>query len=187
MGRPALYDKQYVLDAATELFRACGYEISMRDIFKATSMSPNSLYAEFSNKEGLFLSALDNYRANVDANCMYILYEAPKSMKNIKRFLLSYIENTDEFGCLMMNSLTHRESIPTNCGKKIDQFYFEMGEAILNCLKSDEQMGNYEVKKLKYYTMFLIGVLQGAIISLRQGVPLKIIEQQIDIAMTAKP
>jgi TetR/AcrR family transcriptional repressor of nem operon len=64
MARPPQYDRQTVLDAATDLFWRRGYTAtSLADILDATGFNRHSLYREFGDKDGLFCEALQNYRA----------------------------------------------------------------------------------------------------------------------------
>ncbi|MCG8669795.1 MAG: TetR/AcrR family transcriptional regulator [Pseudomonadales bacterium] len=60
----AKFDKQEVVDAATQLFWQYGYQaVSMQDLVKGTGLKPGSLYLAFNNKEGLFAATLEAYAA----------------------------------------------------------------------------------------------------------------------------
>ncbi|EXU76054.1 TetR/AcrR family transcriptional regulator [Erwinia mallotivora] len=61
-GRPKTFDREMALDKALELFWLHGYEAtSLSDLVAATGAKAPTLYAEFTNKEGLFRAALDRY------------------------------------------------------------------------------------------------------------------------------
>lgn len=63
MGR-AQFDKDQVIDAATELFWQQGYQAaSMQNLVQCTGLKPGSLYLAFGNKEGLFAETLEAYGA----------------------------------------------------------------------------------------------------------------------------
>jgi TetR/AcrR family transcriptional repressor of nem operon len=62
MARPREFDKEAVLEAASDAFWAKGYEsTSTRDLTDCTGLNPSSLYAAFGDKRTLFREALDHY------------------------------------------------------------------------------------------------------------------------------
>jgi AcrR family transcriptional regulator len=73
-GRPKVFDREVALDKAMALFWQHGYEAtSLSDLVEATGAKAPTLYAEFTNKEGLFRAVLDRYislfAANMKPNC----------------------------------------------------------------------------------------------------------------------
>lgn len=61
-GRPKVFDRDAALDKAMTLFWQHGYEAtSLSDLVEATGAKAPTLYAEFTNKEGLFRAVLDRY------------------------------------------------------------------------------------------------------------------------------
>lgn len=58
-GRPKVFDREAALDKAMTLFWQHGYEAtSLADLVEATGAKAPTLYAEFTNKEGLFRAVL---------------------------------------------------------------------------------------------------------------------------------
>ena len=58
-GRPKVFDRDAALDKAMKLFWQHGYEAtSLADLVEATGAKAPTLYAEFTNKEGLFRAVL---------------------------------------------------------------------------------------------------------------------------------
>lgn len=61
-GRPLSFDLDKALDAAVLVFWSKGYDgASLDDLTKAMGINRPSLYAQFGNKHGLFLTAIDRY------------------------------------------------------------------------------------------------------------------------------
>lgn len=61
-GRPLSFDLDKAIDAAVLVFWSKGYEgASLDDLTKAMGINRPSLYAQFGNKHGLFLTAIDRY------------------------------------------------------------------------------------------------------------------------------
>lgn len=57
-----MFDRDAALDKAMKLFWQHGYEAtSLADLVEATGAKAPTLYAEFTNKEGLFRAVLDRY------------------------------------------------------------------------------------------------------------------------------
>jgi GST-like protein len=62
MSRPTQYDRDIALDAAMLVFWEKGFHAtSLKDLETALDMKPGSIYGAFSNKENLYLLALDRY------------------------------------------------------------------------------------------------------------------------------
>lgn len=63
-GRPKVFDREDALEKAMTLFWKHGYEgTSLSDLVAATGAKAPTLYAEFTNKEGLFRAVLNYYIA----------------------------------------------------------------------------------------------------------------------------
>ncbi len=62
MAKPAKFDRQKVIDKATNLYWKKGFHAtSMRNLQTEIDMRPGSIYAAFGSKDGLFKEALRNY------------------------------------------------------------------------------------------------------------------------------
>jgi AcrR family transcriptional regulator len=67
-GRPRAYDPQAALEQATLTFWNAGFgATSLDDLATATAMNRPSLYAAFGDKQALYRTALDGYRADARA------------------------------------------------------------------------------------------------------------------------
>lgn len=68
MARPRQFDADEVLDKATGVFWAKGYEgAHLSDLLRATGLSKSSLYETFGSKRELYLASLDRYNEQVAA------------------------------------------------------------------------------------------------------------------------
>lgn len=62
MAKPAKFDRQEVINLATNLYWKKGFHAtSMRNLQDEIDMRPGSIYAAFDSKDGLFKEALKNY------------------------------------------------------------------------------------------------------------------------------
>lgn len=108
MGRPREFDKEAVLEAASNAFWVTGYEAtSTRDLTDCTGLSPSSLYAAFGDKRALFREALDHYLVILRER-MSRLEAGPSPATAITGFFDEIIARSlnDKLqrGCLMVNS-----------------------------------------------------------------------------------
>ncbi|RWR31899.1 TetR/AcrR family transcriptional regulator [Sinirhodobacter populi] len=76
-GRPPAFDRNEVLEKATETFWRLGYEgASIADLTAAMGITPQSLYAAFTSKADLYREALAWYQANIGASTARALEES---------------------------------------------------------------------------------------------------------------
>ncbi len=115
MGRPREFDEDCVLDAVMETFWQHGYEgTSTQNLVDATGLGRGSLYAAYSNKDGLFEQALRRYRLRSRANIERLeAFESP--LAGIRDLMQRTIEEDisgGRRGCLVTNSaieMAHRD------------------------------------------------------------------------------
>ena len=109
-GRPKVFDRDAALDKAMTLFWQHGYEAtSLSDLVEATGAKAPTLYAEFTNKEGLFRAVLDRYISRFAAKHEAQLFCEEKS---VEQALLDYFTTVatcftskdTPAGCFMINT-----------------------------------------------------------------------------------
>lgn len=93
VGRPKQFDRDDALTAAVNIFWAKGYDgASMKDLTQSMGINGPSLYAEFGDKRGLYLNAIDQY-ANNDACAPLVALESEEDIsKAVKDFFLAAID-----------------------------------------------------------------------------------------------
>ncbi len=109
MGRPAAFDREEVLQKATNLFWEQGYSATgVADLVEATRLKPGSLYAAFHSKEDLFLAALDHYGHRSVATIQAMLTGSASPLEGIRRCLLQIADEVAgdraSQGCLLVNT-----------------------------------------------------------------------------------
>jgi TetR/AcrR family transcriptional repressor of nem operon len=114
-GRPREFDRDAVIAAAVEVFRAHGYHAtSIEDLCQATGLLRGSLYGAFGDKRGIFLAALDRYSEIGIARLADRLNVTPFTRETMREALLYYVRFAsgipNEGGCLVIS--TAMELIP---------------------------------------------------------------------------
>lgn len=108
MARPREFDEAKVLDAASDIFWAKGFEAtSTRDLTACTGLTSSSIYAAFGDKRGLFRRALDHYlerlrekMANLEATCS----PAQAITGFFEDTIVRMLDDTLQRGCMLVNS-----------------------------------------------------------------------------------
>lgn len=112
MGRTKTYSREQVLERVVPLFWHRGYEATSMDTLVAEAgVSRHGLYAEFGDKHGLFLAALDHYSAHFVTAAIAPLESAGASLPAIRDYfhrLIDIGETRRWPGCLMANTLAER-------------------------------------------------------------------------------
>jgi len=93
MARPREFDPDEVLERATRVFWAKGFEnASLDDLCEATGLNRSSLYSAFGDKRKLYLSALARYEDGSAARITAALEDRP-IRDGLKAFLASLIDS----------------------------------------------------------------------------------------------
>lgn len=108
MGRPKEYDREDVLDNAMQVFWSKGYECtSMQDLVDAMGINRGSIYAEFGDKRGLHLAALDLFYNKEILSMLSPIGQSGSPRSAIRAMFEGIIENAqsgDCRGCMIYNS-----------------------------------------------------------------------------------
>lgn len=98
-GRPRQFERDKALDAAMKVFWLLGYDAtSMRELGKAMSLAPPSIYAAFGNKAKLYIEALDAFERKVSFLDMSALTNAPSLRDGVARLLENLITRLTKTG-----------------------------------------------------------------------------------------
>ena len=116
MARPREYDRDEVLEKAMRVFWAKGYECaSMQDLVAAMGINRGSLYAEFGDKEGLHLAALERFYDNEIAPQFAVLDRPGPLQANLRDLFMSVAESErNGLGCMMSHAAV--ELCPDDAG-----------------------------------------------------------------------
>jgi AcrR family transcriptional regulator len=105
-GRPKAFDPDKALDCALKVFWQKGYEgASLPDLTEAMGINRPSLYAQFGNKQQLFLKAIDRYTRG-PANPSAQAIAQPTARKVVEAMLYNGIKTVSNprmpHGCLLV-------------------------------------------------------------------------------------
>jgi AcrR family transcriptional regulator len=155
MGRPKGFTREDVLMKAIALFWEKGLsDTTLQDIEKATGVNKSGLYAEFKDKEDIFLESLRHYlntRGGVE-----ILSSEPKSWSNVRRFLeIGHICYSGRRGCFSVNSLRDASRLPPEARRIIHENNLKLRRLIASNVKAaDPSKSNPNLLSDMIYTFF---------------------------------
>lgn len=109
MARPRKFDRDEVLDQATEAFWRHGYAgTSLARLDQVTGLQRGSLYNGFGDKHQLFLACLDRYAEREIGAAVTLLTLPGQAQRKVRKLFLSVAEASKAAGgrrgCLLCNS-----------------------------------------------------------------------------------
>jgi len=117
MARPREFDVDEVLDRATELFWARGFEAtSVQELVDTLGVNRASLYTTFGDKAQLFAAVLDRYDERVNALVTAALASPAAGAEAVRRWFQLVIEAATQpvgpRGCLLLNTVSACTTAP---------------------------------------------------------------------------
>lgn len=93
VGRPKQFNRDDAVAGALQVFWKRGYEgASMKNLTEAMGINSPSLYAEFGDKHGLYLEAIDRYANNDACEPLVALESEPDITKAVYAFFEAAID-----------------------------------------------------------------------------------------------
>ena len=111
MGRRKQFTREEVLDKAIPVFWKHGLaETSVQDLELATGVRKSGLYAEFKDKEDLFVASMRQYFDVLMARDT--LTKQPLGWNNVQNFLKLCYGSWGQKGCFSVNSMREFSDLP---------------------------------------------------------------------------
>lgn len=159
MARTKEYDREEVIDLATELFWRKGFKgTSVSDLTSTTGLGYRSLYQEFGSKEGLFRECIDHFNQKTIKRFTSQLTRHPLGLRNIESFLrlmTTYASSPDCPGCMMVNSSIEKELLEKEAFLQVKNILSGHEELLYLCLlaaqKNEEIPAEKDCRALASY------------------------------------
>lgn len=168
MGRPKEYQRDEVLEAATQVFWEKGYQAtSVGDLVEGTGLHRRSMYEEFGDKDGLFAACLDHFIYVTTKDLTALLAREPLGFQNIEAFFsnrITYVTGRQFKGCLLVKSAIEQGLLDVEARRKLQSFLADSESSFYECLDAAQQQGEIpqdsDCRTLaKYLMCFLEGVM----------------------------
>ena len=193
-GRPKVFDRDAALDKAMTLFWQHGYEAtSLSDLVEATGAKAPTLYAEFTNKEGLFRAVLDRYISRFAAKHEAQLFCEEKSVEQALRDYFTavatcFTSKDTPAGCFMINTSAALAASSKEIAKTIKSRHAIQEQTLSQFLQLRQTRGEIPAEKnVKELSLFLGCILQGMSISAREGASFETLMQITETTLRLWP
>ncbi len=190
MNRPRQYDRDEVLEKATNLFWEKGFEAtSMNEMVTRANLNKHSLYSEFGDKEKLFIECIDHYISKDIRVLSDILTKKPLGLSNIEAFFdnrVNYAASEDCKGCFIVNSVTEKEILSEEINLKVKSFISKFKAVFYNCLQAAQDKNEIsEDKDCKTLADYLVCFTFGLVNIGKNETKKKELRKMVDVALSA--
>jgi AcrR family transcriptional regulator len=119
MGRPKNFSREEVLEKAIPVFWKKGFaDTSLQDLERATGVNKSGLYAEFRDKEDLFVASLRHYLESQGRRGL--LTRKPLGWENVENFLKNGpLRKGERQGCFSVNSMRESAILPDKANEVV--------------------------------------------------------------------
>lgn len=193
-GRPKTFDRNAALDKAMDLFWLHGYEATtLADLVAATGAKAPTLYAEFTNKEGLFRAALDRYIEQFAGQRQSAL-ACPESCvaRGIENYFRStaacFTDGDKPSGCFFICTSNGLSAQSGEVAEMLRQRHEGQSNALLEFLTERQQRGELDsATDVARLSAYLGCVLQGMSVQAREGATREALNGIVDTLMLQWP
>ncbi|WP_133625299.1 MULTISPECIES: TetR/AcrR family transcriptional regulator [Erwinia] len=193
-GRPKTFNREAALDKALELFWRHGYEgTSLADLVEATGAKAPTLYAEFTNKEGMFRAAVDRYTEKF-ARQNEAALACPEScvasgIENYFRSTAScFTDGKKPGGCFFICTSSGLSADSSEVAEMLRHRHNNQESNLLEFLQLRQKAGELDERtNIRALAAFLGCLLQGMSVRAREGATRAELDELIDTLMKQWP
>jgi len=175
-GRPKVFDREDALDKAMTLFWQHGYEgTSLSHLVAATGAKAPTLYAEFTNKEGLFRAVLEHYITRFTDQYEICLFGESGSVTEVLEIFLTAIakcftaEGTPS-GCFIVSTSSGLGASSQDIADTIKARHAMQDESLTRFLRERQQQGELPERcDTDSVAKYLSCIIRGMSVSARDG------------------
>ncbi|EIR8477519.1 TetR family copper-responsive transcriptional repressor ComR [Salmonella enterica] len=175
-GRPKVFDREAALDKAMTLFWQHGYEAtSLADLVEATGAKAPTLYAEFTNKEGLFRAVLDRYITRFASKHEAQLFCEEKSVESaledyFTEIAACFTRTDTPAGCFMINTSATLAASSRDIARTVKSRHAMQEQTLIQFLRQRQERGEIPAHcNPQALAEYINCILQGMSISAREG------------------
>jgi TetR/AcrR family transcriptional regulator, copper-responsive repressor len=138
MSRPKQFSREGVLEKALPVFWKHGFaDASLQELQKATGVNKSGLYAEFSDKEELFLESLRFYLDRMPQ--LKLLTCEPLGWDNIEQFLKLGPRSTEgQKGCFAISSMCELAILPPAAIETLERSRVQLKRLIAKNIEAEK-------------------------------------------------
>jgi TetR/AcrR family transcriptional repressor of nem operon len=190
MPRTKSFDEMEVLDKATDLFWAHGYNgTPPQTILDGTGLSRSSLYDTYGDKHSLFLKCLEHYRDTQTAAGIRYLDEAPDPAAAIRKLFQGYWGYAQSYrrnkGCLMVNTLNEVAPHDPQVAEIVQENRRLLEESYYRAIRRGQQQGKIDKSRPpRALARYLVNSLWGLTTQIKLGIEKKVADDIVKITLS---
>jgi TetR/AcrR family transcriptional repressor of nem operon len=190
MPRTKSFDEVEVLDKATDLFWARGYNgTPPQTILDGTGLSRSSLYDTYGDKRSLFLKCLQHYRDTETVAGIRYLDEAPDPTTAIRRLFQGYWDYAQAYrlgkGCLMVNTLNEVAPHDPEIAGMVEENRQALEDAYYRAIRRGQQQGRIDKSRSpRALARYLVNNLWGLTTQIKLGIEKKVADDIVKIVLS---
>lgn len=129
MGRPKLRTREDILTSALSLYWRKGpMGVTVQELEVATGVNKSGLYAEFKDKDSLFVATVKHYAEAAEKVFFPILKQTPAGKKNLREYLVFGLTYEGEGGCFLTNCMRDYPSLPPKARTIVKSHFLQLKE-----------------------------------------------------------
>jgi len=175
-GRPKVFDREDALEKAMTLFWQHGYEgTSLSHLVAATGAKAPTLYAEFTNKEGLFRAVLEHYISRFTTQYQTCLFGETGTVAEVLEAFLTGIakcftaEDTPS-GCFIVCTSSGLGASSQDIADTIKARNAMQDQSLARFLRERQQQGEIPERcDTEHLAKYLSCIIRGMSVSARDG------------------
>ena len=189
MTRTKEYDRDEVLDVATQVFWVKGFKgTSISDLVAATGLGKRSMYQEFGSKDGLFRECIDNFALRTNKELNVILTKQPLGFQNIEAFFrnrIDYASSHECRGCMIVNSAIEKELIEEKAFGQVQKYISRHEEVFYQCLAAAQANGEIDQENdCRALAGYLSTFVAGMMVKSKANPNKESLEAQVELALS---
>jgi len=167
MARPQEFDKDDVLDRATQVFWQKGFDdTSVQDLVEATGLNRGSLYNSFGDKAAFFAAVMDRYRATSPTRILAAAPDDASPRQVIVDFLDSLVQRArtdiEHKGCLFTNTAAGLYGCNDAMTKWIRDSLVMLEDVLMNVVERGQDRGEISsAHSARSLARFIVAAAQG--------------------------
>lgn len=190
MSRAKVFDEQFILDKAMNLFWQKGYNAtSAQDLVDGLGISRSSMYDTFGDKHSLFVMALKQYRKErVDP----VIKEA-----DLTKDVEAYIRNMFEFvkteaiqddkskGCLLVNTAVELAPVDKEVSAIVNSIMHDFEDAVRRVIKMGQETGVFTTEyPARSLARFIFNSLNGLRVTVKFDANKKMFDDIVNVCLS---
>jgi TetR/AcrR family transcriptional repressor of nem operon len=167
-------------EAALLLFWQKGFEATtLEEITERTGINGSSLFAAYGNKHGLFMAALERYRAEVGAR-LEVLERGERGLEDLVAFIgwLADINTSGDrpLGCLMVNTMVEFGVTDPSVVEQVALYRQQLTDSIRATLVRASRLGEIPETTVATRTQLVRAGLFGALVVANVGSSTEVVD-----------